>query len=66
MYLGVILSRPTAKSKVTIQHNHLNRKNIIQNKKYKFKNNKKLIELLYTVHVHLKSTSNLSLVKTRG
>jgi hypothetical protein len=29
MYLGVIRSRPTAYSKVTIQHNHLNRKNII-------------------------------------
>ena len=27
-------SRPTAYSKVTIQHNHLNRKNTIQNKKY--------------------------------
>jgi len=32
MYLGVILSRPTAYSKVTTQHNHLNRKNIKQNK----------------------------------
>jgi hypothetical protein len=29
MYLGVIRSKPTAYSKVTIQHNHLNRKNII-------------------------------------
>jgi hypothetical protein len=27
MYLGVIRSRPTAHSKVTIKHNHLNRKN---------------------------------------
>ena len=30
MYLGVIRSR----SKVTIQHDHLNRENVIQNKKY--------------------------------
>ena len=52
-------------SKVTVQHNHLNRKNIIQNQKYKFKNNIKLIYLnLYDVYVNLKSISNLSLVKT--
>ena len=38
MYLGVIRSRSTAQSTVTIQHNHLNMKNIIQNKKYKCKN----------------------------
>jgi len=31
--LGITRSRPTAESKVTIQHNHLNRKNIIQNEK---------------------------------
>jgi len=42
-YLGVIRSRPTAYSKVTIQHNHLNRKNIIQSKKYKCKNNTYLL-----------------------
>jgi len=41
MYLEVIRPRPTAESKVTIQHNHLNRKSIIQNKNYKCKNNKK-------------------------
>ena len=38
---------PTAYSKVTIQHNHLNRKNIIQDKKYKCKNNMKLIYLTF-------------------
>jgi hypothetical protein len=33
MYLGVIRSRPTAYSKVTMQQNKLNRKNSAQNKK---------------------------------
>jgi len=47
MYLGVIRSRPTAYSEVTIQHNHLNRKNVIQNLKYKCKNNIKLINLTF-------------------
>jgi len=49
MYLGVIRSRPTAYSKVTIQHNHLNRKNIIQNQEYKCKNN---IKLTYLTFIH--------------
>jgi len=47
MYLGVIRSRPTVYSKVTIQHKQLNRKNIIQNKKYKCQNNTKLIYITY-------------------
>jgi hypothetical protein len=47
MYLGVIRSRPTAYSKATIQNKHLNRKNIIQNKKYKCKNNITLIYLTF-------------------
>ena len=47
MYLGVIRSRPTADDNVTIQHNNLNRKNIIQNQKYKCKNNNKLIHLTF-------------------
>jgi len=42
MYLGVILSSPTDYSKVTNQHNHLKRKNIIQNQKYKCKDNFKI------------------------
>jgi hypothetical protein len=45
MYLGVIRSRPTAYRKVTIQHNHLNRKNFIQNQTYMCKYNIKLIYL---------------------
>ena len=49
MYLGVIRSRLTAQSKVTIQYNHLNRKNIIQNKKYKCKN---IIKLIYLTFIH--------------
>ena len=49
MYLGVILSRPTASSKFAIQHNHLNRKNIIQNQKYKCTNN---IKLIYLTFIH--------------
>ena len=48
-YLGVICSRPTAQSKVTIQHSHLNRKNITQNQKYKSKNN---IKLIYLTFIH--------------
>jgi hypothetical protein len=48
MYLGVARSRPTAYSTVTNQHNHLNRKNTTKNKKYKFKNNIKLIYLTFT------------------
>ena len=51
MYLGVIRSRPTDYNKVTNQHNHLNRKNIIQNKKYKCKNN---IKLIYLTFIHCK------------
>ena len=50
MYLGVIRSRATAWGKVTIQHNHLNRKNIIQNQKYKCKNYIKLIYLTFMHH----------------
>ena len=59
VYLEVILSRPKAYSKVTIQHNHLNGKNIKQNQKYKCKKNIKLIYLtfvhctLYTIHCTL-------------
>ena len=49
MYLGVMLSRPTAYSKVTIQHNHLNRRNIKQNQKHKCKNN---IILIYLTFIH--------------
>jgi len=49
MYLGVIRSRATAWGKVTIQHNHLNRKNIIQNQKYKCKN---YIKLIYLTFIH--------------
>ena len=49
MYLGVLRSRTTAYSKVTIQHNHLNRKNIIQNQKYTWKNN---IKLIYLTVIH--------------
>jgi len=47
MYLGVIRSRPTAYSKVTIQNNHLNGKYIIQNKKYKCKTIIKFIYLTF-------------------
>jgi hypothetical protein len=47
MYLGVIRSRPTAYNWVTIQHNHLNRKNTIQNQKLNRKNNIKLIHLTF-------------------
>ena len=73
MYLGIIRSRPTAYCKVTIQHNHLNMKNIIQNQKYKGKNN---IKLIYLTFIHctcefermnnltrMKSVHILSLVK---
>ena len=49
MCLGVILSRPKAYSKVTIQHSYLKRKNIKQNKKYACKNN---IKLIYLTSVH--------------
>jgi len=49
VYLWVIRSRPTAYSKVTIQHNHLNRKNIPQNQKYKCKNN---INFFYLNFIH--------------
>jgi hypothetical protein len=47
MYLGAVRSRPTAYSKVTIQHNHLNKKNITQNQRYKCKNIEKLINLTF-------------------
>ena len=49
MYLGVIRSRPTAYSKVTIQQINLNRKNVNQNEKYKCKNN---IKLTYLTFIH--------------
>jgi hypothetical protein len=49
VYLGVIRSRLTAYSKVAIQHNHLNRKNIIQNQKSKCKIN---IKLIYLTFIH--------------
>jgi len=65
MYLGVIRSRPTDYSKVTTQHNHLIRKNIIQNQKYMCKND---IKLIYLTFIHwtckFESINNLSLVKT--
>jgi hypothetical protein len=64
-YLGVIRSRPTAYCTVTIQHNHLNRKNIIQNQKYKCKNNIKLIYLTFIYCTcKFESINSLSLVKT--
>jgi len=48
MYLRLIRSRPKAWNKVTIQHNHLNRKKIwYKIKKYKCKNNIKLIYLTF-------------------
>ena len=40
---------PTAHSKVTIQHNHLNRRNITQNQKYNCKSN---IKLIYLTFIH--------------
>ena len=50
MYLGVIVpGRPSAYSKVTIQHNHVNRENIIQNKKCKCKN---IIKLIYSNFIY--------------
>jgi len=53
MYLGVIGSRPTAYSKVTIQHNYLNRKNTsintVQDQKYNCKYN---IKLMYLTFIH--------------
>ena len=49
MYSWEIHSRPTALSKVTTQHNHLNRKNIIQNQKCKCKND---IKLIYLTFIH--------------
>ena len=49
MYLAVIRSRPTAQSKVNIQHNRLNRKHITQNQIYECKNN---IKLIYLNFVH--------------
>ena len=62
MFLQVICSRPTALSKVTIQHNHWNRENIIQNKKYQCNNN---IKSIYSAHCTCKfeSLNDLSLVK---
>ena len=48
MNLGVIRSRPTAYSTITIQHNNLNRKNIIQNQKYKCKK----IKLIYLIFIY--------------
>ena len=52
MYYGVIRSRPTAWSKVTIQPNHSNRKNIIQNQKYMCNSN---IKLIYLTFIHCKN-----------
>jgi len=49
MYLGAVHSRSTAYRKVTNKHNHLNRKNIIQNQKYKCKNK---IKFIYLTFVH--------------
>jgi hypothetical protein len=49
MCLGVIRSRTTDYSTITIQHNNLKRKNIKQNKKYDCKNN---IKLIYLTFVH--------------
>jgi len=64
-YLGVIRSSSTAYSKVTVQHNHLNGKNIIQNIKYMCKSNIKLIYLTF-IHCTCKfeSITSRSLVKT--
>jgi hypothetical protein len=48
MYLGVIRSRPTAYSKVTIKHNHLDNKHINQNEKCNVKiSNIKFIKLSF-------------------
>ena len=46
MYLGVTVPGPQPRAKLTIQHNHLNRKSIIQNQKYKCKSNIKFIYLI--------------------
>jgi hypothetical protein len=46
MYLGVILSRHTACGKDAIEDSYLNRKNVIQNQKYKRKNNIQLFNLI--------------------
>ena len=43
VYVGVIRSRPSTYSKITIQHSNLNRTNIIQDQKYKCKYNITLI-----------------------
>jgi len=48
MYLGVIRSRPTAWSKITIQHNHLMEK-YLQNQKYRCKIN---VKLIYITFIH--------------
>ena len=65
MYLGVIRSRPAVYGKVIIQHNHLSKKNVVQNQKCKCKNN---IKLIYLTFIHctckLESINNLSFVKT--
>ena len=58
-YLGVIRSRPTTQSKVSIQHNHSKRKNKIGNQKYKCKNNTKLIYLTY-IHCTNKQITELN------
>jgi hypothetical protein len=65
MYLGVIRSRPTAYSKVTIHHNYeyLNRKNVIQNKN-EDKNNINLINLTFIYCTCKIENHKLSLVKT--
>jgi len=59
MYLGVIRSRPTVYSKVAIQQNRLNRKNITQYKKYKCNNNNNNnnIKLICLTSIHFTCTS---------
>jgi hypothetical protein len=54
-----IHSRPTAYSKVTIQHSRWNRRNTIQNQKYKGKNDIKLIYLTY-IHCTDKQITELN------
>jgi hypothetical protein len=56
---NTIRSSPTAYSTVTIQHNHLNRKNITQNQKYNSKNNIKLIYLTF-IHCTNKQITELN------
>ena len=65
MYLGVIRSRPTAYSKVTIQHSHLNRKNITQNQKYDCKNNQHFnFQLTHTTLKNVELLKHFKISKT--